>query len=618
MATKAIQFKIPQQPSTPAPFRLTAINGGINISDEQSQIRDNQSPYMLNVNCDDRGAIQKRPGYGKLYTTSLGAGAINGYFDYRKLDGTVVTLLAHSTKLYTQSGTNQPVEIMSGLANAKAAFFVFNDVCYMVNGTDFVQYDGTTASRVVGYVPTITLSMLPDGSAAAENEQLNILSNSWKDSFNANGTATVYTLSYSGLSVTTVKAWISGVEKTEGTDFTVDRTTGKVTFSSPPAAGVDNVVIQAEKANLNDSTQITKCKYAVIFGGSNDTRILFTGNPDATSTVFWSGLVDPTYWPIDCFAYIGSDADFNTGFAVQYDQLVLFKEHSIYRIEYVGGTNIFASYPLNSVIGCDMPYSIQLINNTVVFANTHEGVHILARTDVRTEKNVMPLSTNINGTPFRPGLLDEAKADLLAATSTDYDGKYWLCVGSKVWLWDYQLSPYVGRDDILSWFYYTNIPAKYWLIRDGELYFGERENGLIQKFKANDVTPGKWSDNGVEINAVWRSKLMYYDLPEWLKTIKELHLRTREVSNTIITVKYYVDSGEDITPIELISSSFSWSAFSWSTFSWSIHKFPPVFKLRPKLKKTVYFQFEVSNNNLNQNLTFMDLVIRYVPTKVVK
>lgn len=607
------------------PFRYTRLDGGLNVQDIESEITDIQSPYLLNVVADDRGAISKRYGWINLYTNSLGAGAVHGYWDYRKIDGTTTALIHHGTKLYTQSGTNDPVEIASGLADQKGVAWVFNDTWYYVDGVAPWQYDGSSATTVIGYVPTPVMGANPTTGLGTLNEDLNYFSNSFKISYSGNGTTAVYQLPYTGLTATTILAWIAGVAKTEGTHFTVNRTNGTIDWTagtSPhgvPASGTDNVLIQGEKANLMDRTIICKNKYVELFGGANDSRIHLTGNPDAPSTHYYSAVDDginmaPTYWPENNIRLVGSDADYNKGFKVQYDQLILLKERSIWRIEYEisdAGVVDFPAYPLNNTTGCDMPETIQLIDNNIVFSNTYAGPQILTRTDVRTERNVRPLGSNINGAPWRTGLLDEAKADLQAATSMDWDGKYIICVGSKCWLWDYSLSPYVESMDAkadqqrLSWWYWENTNANSWLIRDNVLYFGDRTTGMVKKFHTN------YNDNGAAINGVWRSKLSYFGLPEWKKNIREVYFRTRATNDSIISITYYDDNGSSVGTVTITSASFSWASFAWDLFSWAVQRYFPPKKLKPNKKKVTYFQIEFSNNRVNENLSIMDLEIYF-------
>ena len=621
----AYHFNVISPPASPDPFRLPLINGGVSYKYEQSQIKDNQSPHMSDVCCDDRGALQKRPGQAEVYDTTLGEGAVHLLYEYRKMNGTNITIIHHTTKLYTQSGTDQPVELLTGLADVKGVAFVFGDVFYYIDGTNLVQYNGTTAAVSVGYIPTISTARAPAGTGTV-NESLNFLSNSWKDSFNGDAATTTYVLSYTGLSATTVLVSVAGVAKTEGTHFTVDRTAGTVSFAGgtaphgAPATGVNNVIIQAEKAALNDATEIKACKYAAVFGGANDTRIFLTGNPAYPSNVYYSAIANALYYPVENWFMVGSDADFNAGMAVMYDQLILLKQHSIFRIEYVGTTALdFGSYPLNSYVGCDMPYTIQLIDNNIVFCNTYSGVHIVTRTDVRTEKNVARISGNINGAPGRTGLLDETNANLILSTSFDWDGKYILCVDNYAYVWDYTLTPftYTGQMDAdeerLAWFPWSNINANCWLVRSGSCLYGDRDTGLLQAF-----TPSTYTDNGVAINGYWRSRRFYFDLPEWLKTISEVYVRTSDAGRTSLTFTFYDRYGVVLSTKTVTSESFSWDTFTWDLFAYDVIGAPPTIRLKPKIKKTVYFQVEISNNINLHNMSILDMAVYYMLTKKAK
>lgn len=626
---RPIQFNVPSPPAEPPPFEIKRIDLGLNIRDEQSQIADGQSPYntddnrpgVLNMVSDGMGGIQKRKGTQEVYDTTLGAGAVHGYFEYTKQNGTTTILLHYGTKLYTQSGSSQPVEIYSGLADSKGVAFVFGDKWYYIDGTNYIQYDGTTVSAVTGYVPTITLGRDPSAGGGTANEKLNYISNSWKDSFSSTAATPTFNLSYSGLSATTVLVEVEGTALTEGTHFTVDRTNGIVDFSSGtapygiPESGTDNVVIQAEKTGLMDSTKIKKNKYAEIFGGQNDTRIFITGNSNAPSTVYWCDIEDPTYWPEDNYNAVGSDSDFNKGLKFQYDQLILLKERSLYRIEYNitdAGVVSFPSYPLNSGIGCDCPDSIQLIDNMIVFLNISKGIYIITRTDVRTEKNVMPISILINGVPNRPGLLDETKANLQLATSFDDFTHYIICVDNKCWAWDYKRSPYSGNENNIIWYYWENINANCWLMYDNVFYYGDRDTGLVYKF--TDIK----NDNGTAINGVWRSKLFHFGFSEWQKTISYVFFRTAVVNQGNISIKLINDYGETLYTKTITSSSFNWDTFNWDTFNWDVNKFDPVFRLKPKIKKVSYFQIEFSNNTLNEDLSILDLKVYFSLNRKVK
>jgi hypothetical protein len=618
---KPTTFKTPP-PLQSQELRLGAdsnirLDGGVSYKYVESQINDNQSPYMLNENADDRGSLTKRQGQATVYTNSLGVGTVNGAFKRLYMG---LKVFAWGTFLYTQSGSAQPVQIMSGLANAKGSFFVFNSILYYINGTNFVQYDGTTAQNVVGYIPTITMGRTPTGGGTA-NENLNQIQPGFKDSFTATGATNTYQLSFTGLDATLVTAVANGVTKVETTDFAVNRATGAVVFNVAPVSGTaNNVVITAYKTIPTYLNRILNCTIVETFGGDNDTRVFLTGNPNFKNRIFRSGLNNAAYWDDLAFHTVGTDYEAICGIAKQFDRLITLKEKSLYYSTYLnsGGVVTFPTAPLNSAVGCNMPGSIQLIDNNIVFGNTETGLYILVSTVIKDERVVRPISGNINGTALRPGLLSLLKSDLQNASSLDDGGKYWLCVGNIAYVWDYKLSPFINSGNLaqdeeqLSWFPYTNINASCWINYDQQTFYGDRTNGYLVNFISN------YNDFGQPINGIWRSKLFNFNLPDFLKTITEVWFTTRASSYSSISIKYINDNGEVIDSTTVNTTSFSWARFSWEAFSWAVSKFAPTIRTKPKIKKVVYFQIEFSNNKLNQNLSILSLIIKYLTVRKVK
>ena len=70
---------------------------------------------------------------------------------------------------------------------------------------------------------------------------------------------------------------------------------------------------------------INRCRFATIFGLGNDSRVFFSGNPDAPNTDWHSGLYDPTYVPDVSFCRIGADSSAIMGYLKQGDSLLILK-----------------------------------------------------------------------------------------------------------------------------------------------------------------------------------------------------------------------------------------------------------------------------------------------------
>lgn len=576
---------------TPPPFRIEKFLG-VDYSVASTLVNDFRSPDMLNCHIDD-DVPEKRPGYARVYPTSLGPGKVNGMFLFSKTDGTIVFLLAHGTNLYTQSGSNQPVSIYSTLADATVSFFVMNDKCYIMDGTNYLVYDGTTVSPVVGYIPTLTISRDPAGGGTP-NEDFNLISTGFKDSFSGDGAAVDYQLSLTNLDATTVKATVDNVAQTEGTDFTVDRINGKVTFTTAPTTGTNNVIITAYKTIAGFADRIKKSKFHAIFGGTNDTRVFVAKE----NIVRRSGLFDPTYFPENGFYEYSQTVK---GFSKQYDYLIVEMERSKRQIgfELVNGEPSFPSKPINDQVGTLAPYSMQIIENNPV-SLSKDGVYMLVGSNVRDERNVIHISEQVDDK-----LLLEA--NLENAVSVEFDQKYWLAINGNVYVLDYtkkNTNPYG------EWVPYDNIHASCFLEIDRQLYFGSDSEGLIYRFKDKEEQEA-YHDDGMPITAYWVSKVYSFGADEKRKLVEKVFFSLRPDIRTsadlYVTTDRKTRKKIDTTRMDLIDYRY----LDYSKWSYYSNIFPQETRTKVKAKKIVYFQMELRNELLDESMGILSIALKY-------
>jgi hypothetical protein len=596
------------------PWELQQLNGGICLEDLEMKLLDNQSPYMVDMWFIER-ILRKRWGQNNLFSPVASAPI---YQVYNELyDGHII--FHCGTKLYKLNlTTDVATEIYSGVPENKGTFFNFNDILYYKNVGAYIQWNGTAAAVPTPYIPTVFLNRT-DAGGGDLNEDFNRIGAGFIYAFETDGVDTVFPLEPL-LDVTAITGSLdAGVtfDKVETTHFTVNRTTGAVTWLVAPPAGTNAMRLKAYKTDATVEATIDDCKFALDFGGRNDSRVFLAGN--GTNNIYFSGLLDPTYFPESNFKPIGSSGDIY-GLGEQYDVLIAFKEYEIFGVEYdADQSTLFSSYPINRSVGCDMPWTIQLINNKLTWCNSYAGVHTLVSTEIEDERNVQQISRNINGTTARPGML--AESNLANATSYDYKGMYWLCVGTKVWVWDYLLTPYVSSGNpeadqkVLAWFPLTNINAECFFDYGGTLYYGDRTTGKVVEFIENK------NDFGNAINGVWRTKVLDFGLSNWLKTIIKMWFTTNATVGADINIRYLDDNGDELETIEVPAgqtNSFSWATFTWSAFTWNITRYAKTIYNNNRINKKVYFQIEFSNNVLNEDLAIMDLKIQYRKDKEVK
>src|SRR5574344_2055660 len=119
----------------------------------------------------------------------------------------------------------------TGMNPRKSQSFIYNNIFYIKDGINYLEYDGETCKEVVGYIPTTTISRNPSGGGKTL-EDINLLTGYRKNSFCADGETKQYVLDTQNLDNNSVRAWINDVEVTTG--FTVDRVNGKITFTNAP------------------------------------------------------------------------------------------------------------------------------------------------------------------------------------------------------------------------------------------------------------------------------------------------------------------------------------------------------------------------------------------------
>jgi len=597
------------------PERTVPLNGGLNLIEREWKLADNQTSKVLNMWFRE-GELCKR--WGQEYINEALEKPILTVYKY-KYDGKIIF---HSdTKLYTMDDEGTISEIYDGVTAKKGSFFKFNGLIYFRQKGKYLEYDGTTVSVVTPYIPTVIINRTPSGGGDTL-EEYNRIGTGFINKFNGTTSDKNYQLTDTDLDATEVLCTVDGVTKEEGIDFTVNRTTGVVAFNTFQTQGQNNVVITAFKTVQDDIDSVLDCKYAIPFGGQNDNRLFIGGN--GSGYFYWTGIsangIDASYFPYNNYNVIGNPDEDITGFAKHYETLCIFKEREIYGETYTfdGTKGIFNTYNINSSIGCDCPDTIQVIMNNIVWLNSYLGVHILISTEKTNQRNVLPISRNIN-----PKLLVES--NLKSASSVDFNGKYWLCVNDKVYLWDYFISPYYDTGNPeenarrLSWWYFDNINAGMWITHEDELYYADRTEGLFVKFHtAYDNT--QFYDFGEAISAVYRCPVREFGNGVYEFTVLRGWVGVRGDTRTSSTVKYFTSdepNGDPSTePINV--GTFFWNKFNWALFTWGVMGHVYDWPLTPGAKNIRYFGAEFSNNEAGRDMNISSIVWQYSLKKMIK
>lgn len=413
---------------------------------------------------------------------------------------------------------------------------------------------------------------------------------------------------------TVVEVKVGGKVLTEKTDYAVDLAKGLVVFvKAPPVSDppVNNTVeITYSKDNPDALNAIMDCPYAAVYGGSQNVCIVLGGSTKQPNAFFWNGNdsvgMNEAYWPMSFYNLAGDSEDSITGFGKQYGTLVVFKEKSLgkssYGVESVDDRDsISLTYTaINAKIGCDLPWTIQLIDNNLVFCNTDGGVHVIRDSNSALENNVECLSRNVNGTAQRPGLLEDVRKASATATSFDDGNRYWVCANGRVYLWDYLLSPW--KDP--SWFYFTNVPGIAYF-RTVEKSYHLDSHGRVTVFERSFL------DYYNAIEKVYQFPPQFFDSYDRLKDVLYCIFTVRSDTDSVVRIRYDSDyeTRDDLTEIRSLSWRLVPRNLAYRCLS--VQRFAHVARRKPGCRHVRHFAVRLENRELAQDLSIISAQIYF-------
>ena len=408
---------------------------------------------------------------------------------------------------------------------------------------------------------------------------------------------------------------VNGTLLSEGEDYAVDLVYGKVSFvkapevTDPPVNNTVEIVYRKENSEAKES--ILSCRYGGVYGGGVQVCMVLGGCEAQPNAIFWNSnddvFMNPAYWPMPFYNLCGDAQDSVTGFGRQYTELIVFKEKSIGKAEYgIEGVNgrdsISLTYQrVNDKIGCDLPGSIQLIENNLVFANSAQGVFRLLSASAAYENNVALLSRNVNGCEERPGLLHDLRVTSGAGVGSLDDGeRYWLSVNGHAYVWDYLLSSASKP----SWFYFTNIPGQHWWSHGGKRYHMDAHGRLSRMGRI-------YHDYDGPIRKVYQFPVLHFGTYDRLKDVTGVifSLRGGKEGNISITYRTDWEVRQDLTPIR--TSGAGLVPRDLSKRDLGVETFAVTARRRPGCRRVRHFTMRLENNGAGEDLCLLSAQVIY-------
>lgn len=581
--------------------------GGVDWSTVATLIDQNRASDMENMMLDTKGMLQQVPGFRKAITGTVSAGTTPvRMLAYNRTASKFIK--SHGGKLYKFSAGGAETELYASVTDARMRAFVMGNYQYYYNGTDFLRWDGSTTVATVeasAYAPTTVVGRAPTGGGTVL-EAVNLINPCRKNSFIGNGSATVYQLDTTGLDATAVTATVGGVAKTETTHFTVNRTTGVVTFSTAPAdgSGVDNVIITFYKTVTGYANRIKNCTTHVIFGIGNNMRVFMTGNPNYRNTDWACSMKDPTYWPDTSYTEIGSKQVAIKGYAPQLGVLHILKESSqddptIWTRraeEYTDGTLYFPVRPNNASVGCLATDTIRVMDD-VPAVLTDKGVYQIVATSIEDERGLQHISESLDAK-----LMEEAS--LANAVAFDFEGRYGIAVNDYIYIIDYN-----NGGEAYRW---NGFPASCFCEQGGELYFGGNDTGNCYVLnRLGDENNTNLLD-ATAITSFWHSKMFSMDRANYYKMIDSMAVTMVPVSARNNVEIYYKTNKKGEKLVKAISTTrFDIDDIDLNNFSILVTDLPQTVNREVNVSDFIYFQIIIKNSVSGNGLAISNITVPY-------
>lgn len=505
---------------------------GVDFTDEN--VNESRSPDALNMWKDYKSLgkrIETRPDVELQLTMS---NTIFGLFFYA-INNVTHWMIHSGVNLYDYNPVSKELKIIkeTGMNPSKSSAFIYNNIFFILDGINYLEYDGVTIKSVEGTIPTIAIHNMNKGETK-QIQEANLLTDYCYEEYLPNGETKEFTLSQKEVSDVKVYS-IKGLSETEITEgITIDKINGVVTFDEAPEKSAASASIKIKYAKESDGENIIrKCKLACLF----DNRVFFSGNQDYPNMLVWCGLNEPRYIGVTSYAPQGSGISQIKALVPGNNALWVFKEpdHENTTIFYNVPTEVYdnkledtvktyASSHSSISTGCKAT-GINFNDDIVFFSDRGmEGIS----GDITTEQVLGHRSTLVDRK-----LLNEANYnDMVLA---EWEGYLLVIIDNIVYLADSNQKVTNNDHFEYEWFYWEldhNIKTA--SVNDNILYLCS-DAGVIYTLTNNDKDR--------EITSYWTTKSDDCNYPQMLKTTNKRGFKS-DVSGDEITISVRTDNND--------------------------------------------------------------------------
>ena len=554
--------------------------------------------------------LKKRPGSKTIFDTESDL-PIQGMW-CGNVAGKVVVLAAADGKLwklYENAFLNSPVNLGSLSTQKRVNFFPFSNIVYILNGTEYYQYDGTTFGTVTGYRPLIAMSRTPSGDSSSLLEEVNKLNGLRRVWFSPDGTSTTFVLPENDLKSIDYAQYTA-----DGSSIAIsssDLANGTVTFGSAPASGTNTIEIGYE-VKKNYRSDVTGMTAAELFLGSQDTAVFLYGNGTNEaiySSIDYIGQPRADYFPDLNEMAVADENTPITGMIRHYSQMICFKTDSAYAIHFdlithADGNQDYGFYvtPINKRIGCAALNQVQLVLNSpfTLYGNDlyewrNNGSY--ASNLTIDERQARRISDRIYAT------LESFDIDNCYCYDDNFGQEYYICNGNKCLVYNYPAD---------AWYYYTGLDIHSMCNVGEQLLFGTSD-GRICEISEDDL-----NDDGEYIDCYWESGSIDFGKNYMRKFMSEVWVSVKPQPHSKVTITIATDKKSEFTERVLESRLSTFEHMDFTAFSFLTNRKPQVKKLKLKAKKFAFLKIIFKSRDLYTSATVLAVDPKIRDTGFVK
>lgn len=537
---------------------------GIDLLNNETNVDYRRSPDCLNVwksyNLSQSNIIQSRPGLTLL--AKLGNDSIHSIYIWNSntaivhIGGDLVKWVGFPSEITTLT------TLKNDMNDADSIMFYYKEEIYILDGINYLKYDGTNLSDVStnAYIPTTTISRSPSGGGEMY-EDINLIQPKRKNSFLSNGTSTEYVLDATNID-SVDKVYVNG-SLVSNASYTVNTNLGKVTFNnnsippSPTIPGQDNVIIEFTKTISGYANRIKKCTIAKVF----DSRVFFSGNPDYPNVLFHSSLNNAAYISDLDYYECGDEGNPVKDIVIGNNLLWVFKrdeqtKDTIFYLQPSTAVDYGRIYPTkqgNISIGC-LSRAVNYKDNILFFSrNGLEGI----RGDIEKEQSVSHKSSLVD-----PKLINMSNYQFLQVA--EYNGYLVVAIDNILFLADYRQT-FAGVTGTEYEWYVWKLPitVKHMKEYKDNLYLMDNSGNIYNFSGTNDLNQA--------IEAYWTTPRDAFGYMQHLKKINKRGaiLKIKNIQNSRVKIAEKTNKSDKWKLVKEVSGNgFSYDNMDYANFNY--------------------------------------------------